>query len=98
MISSICTGVSLPQRSNPIEGASCAIRSGTTIAAVADLNEGQMRTRQRVESLIDLMAPALDLVLAVGDRMSRVVEPEDHGYYPARPLVEPESDAAAGER
>ena len=54
-----------------------------------------MRTRQRVESLIGLMAPALDFVLAVGDRMSRAVEPEDHGYYPARPLVEPESDAGA---
>jgi hypothetical protein len=25
-------------------------------------------------------------VLAAGDRISRIVEPEDHGYYPPRPL------------
>jgi hypothetical protein len=35
-----------------------------------------------------MMAPALDAVLAAGDRISRVVEPEDHGYYPPRPLAE----------
>ena len=44
----------------------------------------QVRTRGRVESLIRLMAPALDLVLAAGDRISRVVEPEDVEYYPPR--------------
>jgi hypothetical protein len=38
------------------------------------------------------MAPGLDLVLAVGDRISRIVEPEDHGYYPARPMEEAEPD------
>ena len=37
------------------------------------------------------MAPALDVVLAVGDRISRIVEPEDYGYYPARPLPEDEA-------
>ncbi|HVD56979.1 MAG TPA: hypothetical protein VNC17_09045 [Thermoleophilaceae bacterium] len=31
------------------------------------------------------MAPALDLLLAAGDRVSRVVEREDVEYYP--PLV-----------
>jgi hypothetical protein len=44
----------------------------------------QVRTRRRVESLIRVMAPALDLVLAAGDRISRVVEPEDVEYYPPR--------------
>ena len=39
------------------------------------------------------MAPALDAVLAVGDRISRTVEPEDHGYYPPRPLAEEPSTA-----
>lgn len=39
--------------------------------------------RRRLESLIALAAPALDLVLAVGDRVSRVVGPEDE-YYPIR--------------
>jgi hypothetical protein len=30
------------------------------------------------------MTPALDAVLAVGDRVSRIVEPEDVDYYPPR--------------
>ena len=30
------------------------------------------------------MAPALDLVLAAGDRISRVVERDDVEYYPPR--------------
>jgi hypothetical protein len=37
-----------------------------------------------VESVIRLMAPALDLVLAVGERVSRVVERDDPEYYPPR--------------
>jgi hypothetical protein len=37
-----------------------------------------------VEGLIRLMAPALDLVLAVGERASRLVEREDAEYYPPR--------------
>jgi hypothetical protein len=45
---------------------------------------GQVRNRERVERLIRLAAPALDLVLAVGDRMSRIVEPQDAEYYPPR--------------
>jgi hypothetical protein len=44
----------------------------------------QLRTRQRIEGLIRLMAPALDVVLAVGERVSRIVEPEDVEYYPPR--------------
>jgi hypothetical protein len=32
------------------------------------------------------MAPALTVVLAAGDRVSRIVQPEDHEYYPARAL------------
>jgi hypothetical protein len=34
--------------------------------------------------LIRLAAPALDLMLAVGERVSKVVEPEDVEYYPPR--------------
>ena len=45
---------------------------------------GQLRTRGRVETLIRVMAPALDLVLAVGERVSRVVERDDPEYYPPR--------------
>ena len=58
---------------------------------MSELSPSEQRTRQRVESVIGLMAPALDVVLAVGDRISRIVEPEDYGYYPARPLPEDEA-------
>jgi hypothetical protein len=51
---------------------------------MAALTPEQRRTRDRVESVIGLMAPALDLLLAVGDRVSRVVEREDSEYYPVR--------------
>jgi hypothetical protein len=49
---------------------------------VAPLTPDQLRTRRRVESVIRVIAPALDLVLAAGDRISRVVEREDVDYYP----------------
>jgi len=48
------------------------------------LTPTQLRTRRRVESVIRLMAPALDVVLAVGDRVSRIVERDDPEYYPPR--------------
>ncbi len=51
---------------------------------MAPLSPDQVRTRDRVESLIRLAAPALDLVLALGDRVSKLVEPEDTEYYPPR--------------
>ena len=48
------------------------------------MTRSQLRTRQRVEGVIRVMAPALDLILAAGDRISRIVEPEDVEYYPPR--------------
>jgi len=61
---------------------------------VAQLTPDQRRTRDRVETFIGLLAPALNLVLAAGDRLSRVVEPEDSEYYPVRSgLLEPEGGA-----
>ena len=48
------------------------------------LSPDQLRTRRRIESLIRLMTPALDALLAVGDRVSRIVEPDDVDYYPPR--------------
>jgi hypothetical protein len=51
---------------------------------VATLTPNQVRTRERVETLIRVVAPALNLVLAAGERLSRVVEPDDPEYYPAR--------------
>jgi hypothetical protein len=44
--------------------------------------EQQLR-RVRFESLIRLAAPFLDLVLVAGDRLSRVVGPDDE-YLPVR--------------
>ena len=63
------------------------------------LTPEQRRRRDRVELLIRLMAPGLDLMLAAGERLSRVVAPKDDEYYPIRPgSVDPElpraSDAA----
>jgi len=52
---------------------------------MAPLTPDQVRLRERVESLIRLAAPGLNLVLAVGERISRLVEPEDDEYYPPRP-------------
>jgi hypothetical protein len=62
----------------------------------------QQRTRARFEALIGLGAPFLDLVLAVGDRVSRVVAPEDD-YVPVRAAADrlelnrPATPAAGGE-
>jgi hypothetical protein len=62
---------------------------------VAELTPSQLETRDRVESVIKLMAPGLDLILAAGERLSRLVEPEDFDYYPARPIVEPAQRSSA---
>jgi len=51
---------------------------------VAPLTPDQLRKRERVETVIRIAAPALNLVLAVGERLSKIVEPEDHEYYPPR--------------
>ena len=50
----------------------------------AQLTPNQRRTRERFESLIGLAAPALNRVLAAGERLSRLVEPDDPDYYPPR--------------
>ena len=56
----------------------------STSTSVADLTPGQQRTRRRMETVIGLAAPFLDLVLAAGDRISRIAEPNDYEYYPVR--------------
>ena len=60
---------------------------------MAPLTPEQRKTRERVETLISLAAPALNLMLAFGDRLSRIVEPEDSEYYPVRSSIT-EGDAA----
>ncbi len=51
---------------------------------MADLTPQQTVWRGRVEGLIGLAAPALDLLLAVGERVSRIAEPDDPEHYPVR--------------
>jgi len=51
---------------------------------MATLSPDQLRTRRKVEGVIRLIAPALDVLLAVGDRVSRAVAREDIEYYPPR--------------
>lgn len=51
---------------------------------MAQLTPDQRRTRERIESLIRLAAPGLNLMLAAGERLSRIVEPDDPEYYPPR--------------
>jgi hypothetical protein len=62
---------------------------------MAPLTPGQLRTRRRVEIVIRLVAPALDLVLAAGDRVSRIVEREDADYYPPRVTRRPHQAASS---
>ena len=65
---------------------------------MAPLTPEQRRTRERVESLIRLMAPGLNLVLAAGERLSRIVEPDDHEYYPIRSTLPEGEEQAKKER
>jgi hypothetical protein len=58
--------------------------SDYSLVVVAPLTPDQLRKRERVETVIRLASPALNLILAVGERISKVVEPEDHEYYPTR--------------
>jgi hypothetical protein len=51
---------------------------------VAPLTPEQRRRRGQVESVISLLAPALNVVLSAGERISKIVEPDDVEYYPPR--------------
>jgi hypothetical protein len=47
----------------------------------------QQRARARIEAMVGLAAPFLDLLLAAGDRVSRIAGSEDD-YVPIRPASE----------
>jgi hypothetical protein len=64
----------------------------------ATLTPGQQRTRERFETVIGAAAPFLDLVLAVGDRISRLAEPEDYEYYPVRSGERPPDKSETAQR
>ena len=44
----------------------------------------QLQWRRRVEAGLAIVAPALDLMLAAGDRLSRAVERDDLDWVPPR--------------
>ncbi len=54
-------------------------------------------TRRRFERAIGAAAPLLDLVLAAGDRISRIAEPVDYEYYAVRDPDSGEEPEPAGE-
>jgi hypothetical protein len=57
----------------------------------------QLVWRRRVETMLRVAAPALDLVLFAGDRISRVAErTEDDAAVPAVPLTSPSAPPAVG--
>ena len=61
------------------------------------MDAGQLRRREQVETLIRLVSPGLNAVLAVGERLSRLVEPEDVEYYPPRVSREEPPPASRGD-
>jgi hypothetical protein len=50
-----------------------------------------LRLQRQVETLIRVLAPALDLMLAVGERVAHVIAPADPDYVPARMPLDGES-------
>jgi hypothetical protein len=56
---------------------------------VADLTPEQRRVRGRIERLIGAVAPVLDVVLATGDRISRIASRGDDEPFAVRRATEP---------
>jgi hypothetical protein len=59
---------------------------------VSQLTRAQLARRRRVEALIGLAAPALDLLLFAGDRVSRVAGRHEIPPEPARRTLTPPAD------
>ena len=51
---------------------------------MAQPSSGQLLWRRRVETALGVVAPALDLLLSAGDRLSRAVERDDLDWVPPR--------------
>ncbi len=67
---------------------------------MAQLTPTQLAWRGRIEAGLRLAAPALDLLLAAGDRLSRVVERDDldAGPVPVAMRASEQRSVEAGER
>jgi hypothetical protein len=59
------------------------------------MEPGDSKTNGRFESVISAASPVLDLILAVGDRVSKLIEPNDYEYYPVRDEDPDDSQRAA---
>lgn len=70
-----------PQAGQACNGSAAITRQATRVpirsAAVAHLSPTQIAWRGRIEAVLRLAAPALDLLLAAGDRLSRVADREE---------------------
>ena len=60
-----------------------ALRRSVDCAPMAPPTPAQLRARGRIEFVLRLVEPGLDLLLAVGDRVSRVVDRNDDDPIPA---------------
>jgi hypothetical protein len=56
---------------------------------MAPLTHSQRVWRGRIESVLALAAPILDLYLAAGDRLARTVERDDLDWVPPRSALSP---------
>lgn len=56
---------------------------------MAPLTHSQRVWRGRIESVLHLAAPVLDLYLAAGDRLARAVERDDLDWVPPRTALSP---------
>jgi hypothetical protein len=64
---------------------------------MAPPSRNELAWRARVEFALHLAAPALDLLLAAGDRLSRIVDrSEDDPAVPAVPLTTASAPRAVG--
>ena len=65
---------------------------------MAQPSPNQLAWRRRVEAALGVVAPALDLLLAAGDRLSRAVERDDLDWVPPRRSLGPGYTATLDER
>ena len=56
----------------------------------------QLAWRGRIESVLRLAAPALDLMLAAGDRLSRAVDRDAPDWTPPHRVEEPRAQRRVG--
>jgi len=73
-------------------------QSGQYSRGVAALTPDQLRRRDRIESVIRVAAPVLDLVLVAAERISRLVARQDDEYYPPRTRTGEEPPLASADR